>query len=461
MAIGLPHKITEVSENQKSNCHTTQRVPMKSTVGTFERLVRRLWGLPTGRGFYAEHPSKPNARRVPGYLENVNGTTTLLQKDSWRDVEDATRERYKVNAQPPPSSKAGPREYERRTAHDFHVHSKENIINTTSGGGAYEGVDDCLRSVSLAEDVWHLLTVDMSLTGLLTLEIVLEFTFMFLSSVVLCLIATCEGDTLDSEMMNQKLLLSLTTVRISSDSIYGWQTRTPSTKPEIAMLALLGWAHWLLLSVAGAVIVARALKPLQQVAFAPDCVYDDQALSIRMMILRRHMILYDLQVRIQAFSGGLIMDLPLSNGTTGYARWTGVFPLTMKHNLDENSPITKKGMDSITNIAITVTAIDSDGKPVYAVAEYYNPRGWIAGRPEFQGWFKKKACYPRILRGKFGDQFRFFKVPNDSGLAHPSMPGNEQDAKAKDEPVTAPPVFLLDFDNFHVVHNEPELESPV
>ena len=97
---------------------------MKSTVGTFERLVRRLWGLPTGRGFYAEHPSKPNARRVPGYLENVNGTTTLLQKDSWRDVEDATRERYKVNAQPPPSSKAGPREYERRTAHDFHVHSK-------------------------------------------------------------------------------------------------------------------------------------------------------------------------------------------------------------------------------------------------------------------------------------------------------------------------------------------------
>jgi hypothetical protein len=94
-------------------------------------------------------------------------------------------------------------------------------------------------------------------------------------------------------------------------------------------------------------------------------------------------------------------------------------------------------MDSITNIAITVTAIDSDGKPVYAVAEYYNPRGWIAGRPEFQGWFKKKACYPRILRGKFGDQFRFFKVPNDSGLAHPSMPGNEQDGKAKDEPVTA------------------------
>ena len=92
--------------------------------------------------------------------------------------------------------------------------------------------------------------------------------------------------------------------------------------------------------------------------------YNDEFLSIRMMILRKHVILYDLQVRIQAFSGGEIMDLPLSPGTTGYARWTGVFPLTMKHNIDENSPITKKGMDKITNmVAVTVTAIDSDGKP--------------------------------------------------------------------------------------------------
>ena len=441
--------------SRQFSLHTRE---MKSTVGTLERLIRRLWGLPTGRGFYAEHPSRPNAKRVPGYLENVNGATTLMRKHTWADVEAAKATKYEMSA--PPPSKAGPREYERRLAHDFNVHSRENIINSTSGGGAYEGVDDCQMSVSLAEDVWHLLTVDMSLQRLLALEIVLEFSFMLISSVLLCVIAVCEGNTLDSEMMSQKLLLSLTTVRISSDSIYGWQDRAPSTKPEVAMLALLGWAHWLLLSVAGAVIVARALKPLQQVVFAPDCVYDDNFLSIRMMVLRKHVILYDLQVRIQAFSGGEIMDLPLSTGTTGYARWTGVFPLTMKHKIDENSPITKKGMDKITNIAVTVTAIDSDGKPVYAVAEYYNPRGWIAGRPEFQGWFAKKACYPRMLRGRFGDQFRFFKVPNDSGMRHPTMPETTQEATVN-EPVTGPPVFLLDFDNFHVVHNEPDADSPV
>jgi hypothetical protein len=132
------------------------------------------------------------------------------------------------------------------------------------------------------------------------------------------------------------MLLSLATVRIASDSIFGWQERTPSSKPEVCVLALLGWCHWLLLSVAGAVIVARALKPLQQVAFAPDCVWGADDLSFRLVLIRRSVILYDLQVRIQAFAGGRIFDLPLTNGSTGYARWTGVFPLTFKHALDED-----------------------------------------------------------------------------------------------------------------------------
>jgi hypothetical protein len=121
-------------------------------------------------------------------------------------------------------------------------------------------------------------------------------------------------------------------------------------------------------------------------------------------------ILYDLQVRIQAFAGGEIYDLPISTGTGGYARWTGVFPLTMKHKIDDKSPLRKDftDMNKITNIAVTVTAIDSDGKPVFGMAEYYNPRGWVANRPEFQGWFNGKPVYPRMLRGKFGDQVRAF-----------------------------------------------------
>ena len=67
-----------------------------------------------------------------------------------------------------------------------------------------------------------------------------------------------------------------------------------------------------------------------------------------------------------------------------------------------------------------------------------------------------------MLRGRFGDQFRFFKVPNHSGMKHPTMPETTHDDQATaNEPVMGPPVFLLDFDNFHVVHNEPDADSPV
>ena len=77
---------------------------------------------------------------------------------------------------------------------------------------------------------------------------------------LLTLVAAAEGASLDSTLFGEKLLLSFTTVRISTDSVYGWEEKTPSTKPEIIVLALIGWFHWLLLSVAGAIIVTRAVE---------------------------------------------------------------------------------------------------------------------------------------------------------------------------------------------------------
>ena len=257
-----------------------QTLVMRTTVSSLERLTRRAWGLPCGSGFYAEHPCRRNAKRVPGYLECGAGlSTTLHQKDSWDDVESATRpSEVKHTTETPHTSKqGGPREFETRVGHDFHVHSRDSIINSTSGGGVWEGRDDCLRSVSLAEDVWHVLTVAMSLFRLLLLEIVLEFLMMFASALVLTLIGACDGVPLGgTTLLHQKMLLAFTTVRISSDSIYGWQEKTPSTNAEIFTLALLGWLHWLLLSVAGAVIVARALKPLYVLYFPnPDTLFAD------------------------------------------------------------------------------------------------------------------------------------------------------------------------------------------
>ena len=47
---------------------------------------------------------------------------------------------------------------------------------------APEGRSDALISVSLGEDIWHILTVDMSLPRLLLLEVLVEFTFIFIGS---------------------------------------------------------------------------------------------------------------------------------------------------------------------------------------------------------------------------------------------------------------------------------------
>ena len=106
---------------------------------------------------------------------------------------------------------------------------------------APEGRSDALISVSLGEDIWHILTVDMSLPRLLLLEVLVEFTFIFIGSVSLAVVAAAEGQDLDSDLLSAKLMLSLTTVRISSDAIFGWAERTPSTKPK-SPCSVLWWA---------------------------------------------------------------------------------------------------------------------------------------------------------------------------------------------------------------------------
>ena len=226
----------------------------------FKRALRRLIGLPHERGIYTRHPEF-NPRKARGRLERdpATGQTRYVPEDAEDGFADLERGDVRSHDTLP------------RTGIDAPLALLEEKVARISAAG--EG-DETELSVSLAEDVWHLLTVDLPVSRLLLLEVALEACVIVVFAATLCAVDIAErstegGGEKPTELLREKLLLSLTAVRLSTDSIFGWAARAPSSGTEIFVLAALGWCHWLLLSVAGAVIVARALKPLRQVVFSP------------------------------------------------------------------------------------------------------------------------------------------------------------------------------------------------
>ena len=284
---------------------------------------------------------------------------------------------------------------------------------------AAEG-DENQLSVSLAEDVWHLLTVDLSISRLLALEAALELANIVFFAALMFAVDLLEGSSRDEDitsasLFKSKLLLSLTAVRLSTDSIFGWTGRRASSGAEVAVLAFQGWFHWLLLSVAGAVIVARALKPLRQVIFSPDCCLTDEELTCRLQIIRHTSVtLYNMQFQLQLVAkGGQTWNLSLPHGVDTIARWTSAMPLTIRHVIDEDSPLAEKAglRGTIISVRVAMTATDNHGGPVYAGMVYYNPEGFFGKKPAFRRAFAERGyVLPRLLMDtKFADQIRLFR----------------------------------------------------
>ena len=149
-------------------------------------------GLPTGQGLWAEHPSVVR----PGlFREDVwQAGARLRQARDARDghlgggrSRNGKRPRWR---RPCPKRIGGYREFEKRRGYDLRLHRFD--IGRQMRVQFAEGRDDALRSVSLGEDLWHILTVDMSLSRLLMLEIYTEFFFILIGAVLLTLVAAAE-----------------------------------------------------------------------------------------------------------------------------------------------------------------------------------------------------------------------------------------------------------------------------
>lgn len=103
---------------------------------------------------------------------------------------------------------------------------------------------------------------------LLLFNVSCELILIFGFAAILTGLAAVDG-TAGQNGFVEKLRLALCTVRLSTDSVFGWEEKKPSTGLEIILLTMEGWLHWLLLNVFSAIIVARALRPRRALVFAP------------------------------------------------------------------------------------------------------------------------------------------------------------------------------------------------
>ena len=131
--------------------------------------------------------------------------------------------------------------------------------------------DEALFSQGILEEIWNMLVNVWGWKRLLLFNLSCELLLIFGFAIILTGVAAVEGaeEGPGPNGFVEKLRLALCTVRLSTDSVFGWEERKPSTGMEIVLLTVEGWIHWLLLNIFSAIIVARALRPRRALVFAP------------------------------------------------------------------------------------------------------------------------------------------------------------------------------------------------
>lgn len=88
-------------------------------------------------------------------------------------------------------------------------------------------------------------------------------------------------------------------------------------------------------------------------------------------------------------------------------------PLTIRHVIDEDSPLARKAglRGTVISVRVAMTATDNHGGPVYAGMVYYNPEGFFGKKRGFRRAFAEKGyVLPRVLFDRrFCDQIRIFR----------------------------------------------------
>ena len=266
-------------------------------------------------------------------------------------------------------------------------------------------------------DLWALLSLEATMPSLLILYLFLEVAIFCWFAVLLSITSGVRPNTFD-----RCLVASIRAVT----GLAEWDPEQfsflsagdePETLTALGATILLfeGYLHFLFVCVASSLVVVRALRPLQQVAFSHHCVLSDEEMTLRIRLLRpKTTILVHPEVRVDVcLNNGSFVKIPLVGGGT-YAKWSGNPTITIRHKIDKDSPFHSENggatMDNMVHVSCSLVAQDANGTAISEVQHYTRLEGFnmmIMG-PHIDADPLMRARVPQILsQTKFEDQISF------------------------------------------------------
>ena len=176
---------------------------------------------------------------------------------------------------------------------EFHDNAWRYDAWKQTSGMSWEWLGDPSRfSPGRAPNFWHYLTSVASFSSLATMYIVAEILLVVTFAVLF--LAAGEGELSMTKFTTGIIVSARTTTALQTLSFDEQADDRAATLLNLAVGLLVcaeGWVHFLLATVASALVVARACRPLQQLAWAQRCTLQRDLLTLRLRILRPDIVL--------------------------------------------------------------------------------------------------------------------------------------------------------------------------
>ena len=370
--------------------------------------------------------------------------------------------------------------------------------------------DELAFSPGFWVDLWAFLTLEIPTAHLGMIYFAFEFGYIFAFACVLKLaggLSVVDDDgAAEGAAFEQYVLCStraVTTLANFGSYSFASVSRERLSTAGAFILLMEGWFHFIFVCIASSLIIVRALRPLQQVAFSHHCTLSNEKLVLRIRILRpKTTVLIRPEVQLDVcMTSGKFVKLPLVGEGT-YAKWSGNPVITITHPLDEESPFFEKRdeegntvakLDGIAHLSCCLIGSDAYGTPIAEVQQYSNcecgfqkmltepymnademaPRSRC---PSLCGCFRTEEDprndHPQILRNAKFDDMMKYGVPTDKevkearghdrvacGLSHPH--GSSQSMRLRKGGVeTVPKRLTTNSDRFcRIIPMEAELDE--